>query len=73
MILFLFIPTGMHKHTSNGFDLFKSGQGNSGWSDGTAWVLGVTNCMYAFGGADGGMSLSLSERLCTNPRVSNSY
>lgn len=28
--------------------------GTSGWSDGTAWLLGISNAMYAFGGTDGG-------------------
>ncbi|KIX04733.1 uncharacterized protein Z518_05603 [Rhinocladiella mackenziei CBS 650.93] len=32
--------------------------GTSGWSDGTAWLLGVTNAMYAFGGTDGVIHIS---------------
>ena len=34
--------------------LTEGGLGASGWSDGTAWLLGITNAMYAYGGTDGG-------------------
>lgn len=54
MLLFLFVPTGMHKHTNDPSFLVQSGLGVSGWNSGTAWVLGITNCMYAFGATDGG-------------------
>ena len=32
----------------------RSGLGTSGWSDSTAWLLGISNAMYTFGGTDGG-------------------
>ena len=32
--------------------------GTSGWDDGTAWVLGIANAMYAFGGTDGVIHIS---------------
>jgi choline transport protein len=32
----------------------EAGLGTSGWGDGTAWLLGITNAMYAYGGTDGG-------------------
>lgn len=34
----------------------EGGLGTSGWGDGTAWLLGITNAMYAYGGTDGGTS-----------------
>lgn len=57
MTLTLFVPVGMHKHVNSGSYLVQSGLGTSGWNSGTAWVLGITNCMYAFGGTDGGKAL----------------
>lgn len=57
MALALFVPVGMHKHVNNGSYLVKSGLGTSGWNSGTAWMLGISNCMYAFGGTDGGKPL----------------
>ncbi|KAJ4211663.1 hypothetical protein NW759_012265 [Fusarium solani] len=58
MLLFLFVPTGMHKHTNDASFLVQSGLGVSGWNSGTAWVLGITNCMYAFGATDGAIHIS---------------
>lgn len=36
----------------------RSGLGSSGWGSGTAWVLGITNAMYTFGGTDGVIHIS---------------
>ena len=38
--------------------IVKSHLGKSGWNDGTAWVLGITNAMYTFGGMDGVIHIS---------------
>lgn len=54
MALWLFIPVGMHQHVNNGSFLVESGLGVSGWGSGAAWILGISNGMYAFGGTDGG-------------------
>jgi hypothetical protein len=54
MIVFLLVPVGMHKHSNPGSFLVESGLGISGWSTGTAWVLSISNSMYAFGATDGG-------------------
>jgi choline transport protein len=54
MVLILFVPVGMHQHVNKGSYLVQSGMGTSGWGSGTAWILGISNCMYAFGGTDGG-------------------
>jgi choline transport protein len=37
---------------NDGSFLTASGQGSSGWNPGTAWVLGIANAMYNYGGAD---------------------
>ncbi|KPM37242.1 hypothetical protein AK830_g9303 [Neonectria ditissima] len=58
MALTLFVTTGLHKHTNEGSYLVQSNLGTSGWNSGTAWLLGITNCMYAFGGADGAIHIS---------------
>ena len=52
--LFLIVALAMCKRKRSGQFITQSGLGSSGWSDGTAWVLGITNAMYAFGGTDGG-------------------
>lgn len=54
MILILFVPVGMHQHVNRSSYLVESNLGTSGWNSGTAWILGICNCMYAFGGTDGG-------------------
>ncbi|KAI1746649.1 amino acid/polyamine transporter I [Xylaria castorea] len=56
--LFLFIPVGLHNHVNDGSYLVKSGLGNSGWNVGTAWILAISNSMYAFGGTDGAIHIS---------------
>ncbi|KAI0184920.1 amino acid/polyamine transporter I [Xylaria flabelliformis] len=56
--LFLFIPVGLHKHVNKGSYLVKSGVGNSGWDVGTAWILAISNSMYAFGATDGAIHIS---------------
>lgn len=56
MALTLFVTTGMHQHTNEGSFLVQANLGTSGWNSGTAWMLGIANCMYAFGATDGGRS-----------------
>lgn len=51
---FLVVSLAMSKNKQSGRFIVQSGLGTSGWGDGTAWVLGITNAMYAFGGTDGG-------------------
>lgn len=46
----------MHRNTQPGSFITRPGLGTSGWGDGTAWMLGITNAMYAFGATDGGLS-----------------
>ncbi|WZH39199.1 amino acid/polyamine transporter I [Fusarium acuminatum] len=58
MSLWLFVPVGMHQHTNDGSFLVQSGLGASGWNSGAAWILGISNGMYAFGGTDGAIHIS---------------
>ncbi|KXH67038.1 hypothetical protein CSAL01_06580 [Colletotrichum salicis] len=53
----LTVITVMHKHAMPMSFITQSGLGSSGWSPGVAWILGITNAMYAFGGTDGGTQL----------------
>lgn len=46
----------MHQHRQPARFLIQSGLGNSGWSDGTGWLLSISNAMYAYGGVAGGKS-----------------
>ena len=52
--LFLIVVLAMCKHKQPGSFIVESHLGTSGWSDGTGWVLGITNALYAFGGTDAG-------------------
>jgi choline transport protein len=38
--------------TNDASFVLASGQGISGWNQGTAWILGISNAMYNFGGSD---------------------
>jgi choline transport protein len=48
----------MHDHTNNAEEIFRSGQGTSGWSAGTGWMLGIVNSMYCFTGTDGAIHIA---------------
>ncbi|PLB46239.1 choline transporter [Aspergillus steynii IBT 23096] len=52
-LIFFIVSLAMHQQTQPGSFVVASGQGNSGWGQGTAWMLAVSNAMYAFGGTDG--------------------
>ena len=54
LILFI-IALVMHTSRMPTSFLTQSGLGDSGWNSGTAWLLSISNAMYAFGGIDGGM------------------
>jgi choline transport protein len=57
-LIFFIVALVMHKSRMPASFLTQSGLGNSGWNDGTAWLLSISNSMYAFGGIDGGVFLS---------------
>lgn len=48
----------MHRNTNNMWDIIRSDQGTSGWSNGTAWLLGIINSMYCFGASDGAIHIA---------------
>ncbi|KGO66091.1 Amino acid/polyamine transporter I [Penicillium expansum] len=52
-LIFFIVSIAMHTEQQPGSFLVQSGLGNSGWNDGTAWMLSISNAMYAFGGTDG--------------------
>ncbi|KAL8916430.1 MAG: hypothetical protein Q9208_008516 [Pyrenodesmia sp. 3 TL-2023] len=49
---------GLKKRTQPGSFITRSGEGTSGWSHSTAWVLGVGNALYAYGGTDGAIHIA---------------
>ncbi|KAL8856519.1 MAG: hypothetical protein Q9178_006834 [Gyalolechia marmorata] len=49
---------GLKKQTQPGSFITQSGLGRSGWSTGTAWVMGVGNALYAFAGTDGAIHIA---------------
>jgi hypothetical protein len=53
-LVFFITSLVMHQHTQPGSYLTESGLGNSGWNPGAAWLLAISNAMYAYGGTDGG-------------------
>jgi choline transport protein len=57
LVFFIVILT-MRQHTNSGSFIMQSNQGISGWGQGTAWVLGITNAMYCFGGADSAIHIA---------------
>lgn len=64
--VFLVVVGALHGETAPPSFVVDSSLGTSGWVYGVAWVLGITNSMYAFGATDGGISptsLVLSARL----------
>ena len=63
--LFLIVSLAMCKHKQPGSFVVRSGLGTSGWRDGTAWVLGITNAMYAFAGPDAGEIHAPTSKLLT--------
>ncbi|KAJ0422828.1 choline transporter [Aspergillus carlsbadensis] len=57
-LIFFIVALVMHKSRMPASFLTQSGLGNSGWNDGTAWLLSISNSMYAFGGIDGVIHIS---------------
>ncbi|CAG8220611.1 unnamed protein product [Penicillium salamii] len=57
LILFI-VALVMHKHRQPAEFLIRSGLGVSGWSDGTGWLLSISNAMYAYGGVAGVVHIS---------------
>ncbi|KAJ5820639.1 hypothetical protein N7474_006230 [Penicillium riverlandense] len=52
------IILAMRQHTNDGSYVVKSDMGTSGWGQGTAWALGITNAMYCFGGSDSAIHIA---------------
>ncbi|KAL4889819.1 amino acid/polyamine transporter I [Aspergillus ambiguus] len=57
-LVFFVVSLAMHQQTRSATWVVKSGQGISGWNEGTAWMLAVGNSMYSFGAVDGAMHIS---------------
>lgn len=53
-LIFFIVCLAIHGQTQPQYFILASDQGSSGWNEGTAWLLAISNSMYAFGGTDGG-------------------
>ncbi|KAL8980816.1 MAG: hypothetical protein Q9177_005770 [Variospora cf. flavescens] len=49
---------GLRRQTQSASFITQPGLGTSGWNAGTAWVLGVGNAMYAYGGIDAAIHIA---------------
>ncbi|KAK6371625.1 hypothetical protein LTS17_008877 [Exophiala oligosperma] len=58
MVLMFIIVLAMRQQVQPASWITQGGLGTSGWNDGTAWLLGITNAMYTFGGTDGAIHIS---------------
>ncbi|KAK5049451.1 hypothetical protein LTR84_004380 [Exophiala bonariae] len=57
-LVWFIVILAMRQHTNSGEFILQSNMGTSGWGQGTAWTLGVTNAMYCFGGTDSAIHIS---------------
>ncbi|KAK1145542.1 hypothetical protein N8T08_004100 [Aspergillus melleus] len=57
-LIFFITSLALHQQTQPVSFVIASKQGNSGWNEGTAWMLAISNAMYAFGGTDGVIHIS---------------
>ncbi|OQE92573.1 hypothetical protein PENNAL_c0007G05151 [Penicillium nalgiovense] len=48
----------MRQHTNTRSYIIRSGLGTSGWNNGIAWLLGITNSMYCFSASDGAIHIA---------------
>lgn len=52
------IILAMKQNTNDGSFILQSDLGTSGWGQGTAWALGITNAMYCFQGSDSAIHIA---------------
>ncbi|KAF1949876.1 amino acid transporter [Byssothecium circinans] len=57
-VLWFIVALAMKQESQPPSSITQSGLGTSGWPDRTAWLLGVSNAMYTFGGTDGVIHIS---------------
>ncbi|KAF2120327.1 amino acid/polyamine transporter I [Lophiotrema nucula] len=57
-VLWFVVILAMKGETQPASFITRPGLGTSGWSDSTAWLLGISNAMYTFGGTDGAIHIS---------------
>jgi choline transport protein len=57
-LVWFIVMLAMKKETNSGSFILESGLGTSGWGQGTAWVLGVSNAMYCYGGTDAAIHIA---------------
>ncbi|PYH75503.1 amino acid transporter [Aspergillus uvarum CBS 121591] len=57
-LVYLITALAMHDHVQGKSFAVASNQANSGWNSGAAWLLAISNAMYAFASADGAIHIS---------------
>ncbi|KAL5342282.1 choline transporter [Aspergillus crustosus] len=57
-LVFFIVSLVMHDKVQPASYILESSEGASGWNEGTAWMLAISNSMYAFGGTDGVIHIS---------------
>ncbi|GKZ46924.1 hypothetical protein AbraIFM66951_010095 [Aspergillus brasiliensis] len=58
MALIIIMSLGMCREKQPVSFLLQSGHGESGWNEGTAWMLGIMNAMYCMTGIDAAIHIS---------------
>ncbi|PYH45738.1 amino acid transporter [Aspergillus saccharolyticus JOP 1030-1] len=57
-LVYLITALAMHDHVQGKSFAVATNQANSGWNSGAAWLLAISNAMYAFASADGAIHIS---------------
>ncbi|KAL2052038.1 hypothetical protein ABVK25_007730 [Lepraria finkii] len=57
-VLVFILLLALKQQTQPASFITESGLGTSGWSDGTAWMIGIGNALYAYGGTDGAIHIA---------------
>ncbi|KAK4898465.1 hypothetical protein LTR27_004062 [Elasticomyces elasticus] len=57
-LVWFVIMLAMRQTTNSGEFITQSDRGTSGWSPGVAFVLGITNAMYTYGGTDSAIHIA---------------
>lgn len=57
-LVWFVIMLAMRQQTNSGEFVTASGQGRSGWTPGVAWVLGITNALFCYGGTDAAVHIA---------------
>ncbi|KAL4886414.1 choline transporter [Aspergillus karnatakaensis] len=57
-LVFFIVTLVMHENVQPESFILERHDSASGWNEGTAWMLAISNAMYSFGGTDGAIHIS---------------